>query len=260
MKKALRSEGKVYLVGGGPGDPGLLTLKGLACITRADVVIYDALVNPKLMEHAPARAKKIFAGKRRRHHAYEQDQIHGLLAKYAGLGLTVCRLKGGDPFMFGRGGEEAEFLETRGIPFEVVPGVSSFHGVPAAAGIPLTHRGRASFVTVATGHLQSDRALPERWMGYDPQKTLVVLMGFSKLQSIVKDLLRSGWPRGSAVAVIASGTLPNQKVVTGTLSDIGAKVRKVSKTLSPPAMIVVGDVVRLREKIGKGLKSDSAWV
>ncbi len=244
-------KGKVYLVGGGPGDPGLLTLKGLACLTRADVVVYDALVNPELLTHAPAGAKKVFAGKRRRHHAYEQDQIHKILAKYAEKGLTVCRLKGGDPFLFGRGGEEAEFLKERGIPFEVVPGVSSFHGAPGAAGIPLTHRGAASFVTIATGHGQADSQPSQSWMAYDRQKTLVVLMGFSKLPSIVNDLMKAGWPRSSAIAVICSGTLPHQKVVSGTLADIAAQVKKVEKTLTSPAMIVVGEVVKLRKKIGK---------
>src|SRR5262245_31763132 len=141
----------VYLVGAGPGDPGLLTVKGLACLQKCDVVIYDALANPALLDHCPPQAERVFAGKRRHRHSFEQNDINAMLLKYAREGKTVCRLKGGDPFLFGRGGEEAEHLFKHGISFEVVPGVSSIIGAPAAAGIPLTHREYASHVTVVTG-------------------------------------------------------------------------------------------------------------
>lgn len=246
-------KGIVYIVGGGPGDPELLTLKALSRLQKADVVVYDALVNPRLLKHVPKKALKIFAGKRRRRHAYEQEEIHPLLVKFAREGKTVCRLKGGDPFLFGRGGEEAEFLAREGVPFEIVPGVSSVNAVPAAAGIPLTHRDHASSVAIVTGHLRPDSASRKRaWPRYASDKTLVILMGFSKLDAIVRDLVALGWPKTCKIAVIASGTLPSQKVATGTLSDINARIQKSRIPKSAPALLVLGEVVSLRGKIFKG--------
>lgn len=239
--------GKVWLVGGGPGDPELLTVKGLRCLKHCDVVIYDALVSPDLLKHCPRKAEKIFVGKRRHRHAFEQNEINTLLLKYVRKGKNICRLKGGDPFLFGRGGEESEFLACHQIPFEVVPGVSSVIAVPAAAGIPLTHRSHASYVAIATGH--EDNGEDAEWYRYASKKTLVILMGFHRMTSIVGRLLDSGWPKETAIALICRGTLPDQATVTGTLKDIVKKVEKLKSVLSAPAMIVVGDVVKLREKI-----------
>lgn len=258
------AKGLVYLVGGGPGDPELITLKGLNCLKKSDVIIYDALVNPKLLSHCQPSSEKIFVGKRRHRHTYEQDEINALMAQYADQGKIVCRLKGGDSFLFGRGGEEAEFLSKHGIAFEVVPGISSVFAVPAAAGIPLTHRNYASVVTIATGHASDGKLIAESkcaddldWCRYGTQKTLVILMGFARIESIVNKLESAGWKAESPIALISSGTLPNQFVVTGALSNIVQKVRKFKQMLSSPALIVVGDVVKLRKKIStSGLEID----
>ena len=236
----------MYLVGGGPGHPGLLTLRGAECLKRCEAVIYDALVNPALLAHCPSSAKRIFVGKRRRHHEFEQDEINALLLKYASKGKIVCRLKGGDPFLFGRGGEEAEFLFEHGVRFEVVPGVSSVIAAPACAGIPLTHRDYASHVTIVTG--QNSR-LGDAYR-YLPKKTLVVLMGFARAGDIAKKMVSLGWPPSTPVALICSGTLASQAVITGTLSDFNEKIDKSGGRLSSPAMIVAGDVVKMREKCG----------
>ena len=249
----MNSVGTVYLVGAGPGDPDLLTVKGLQCLQKCDVVIYDALANPALLDHCPPHAEKIFAGKRRHRHSFEQSEINAMILKHARDGKMVCRLKGGDPFLFGRGGEEAEFLFTHGVPFEVIPGVSSIIGAPASAGIPLTHRDYASHVTVVTGQnsgMEND-APDERWEPYHylGKKTLVILMGFAHTESIMERLLSFGWPAETPVALICSGTSPEEIVVTGRLDRFGAKARRLQSLLSPPAMLVVGKVVGAREKI-----------
>ncbi|OGR85287.1 MAG: uroporphyrinogen-III C-methyltransferase [Elusimicrobia bacterium RIFCSPLOWO2_01_FULL_54_10] len=243
----MKSNGKVYLVGGGPGDPGLLTLKGKRCLEQCDVVVYDALVNPELLRHCPPHTEKIFAGKRRRRHALEQSQINALIVKLGREGKTVCRFKGGDPFMFGRGGEEAEALSRAKIPYEVVPGVSSVTGAPATAGIPLTHRKYASHVTVVTGQ-NSELGAERGWEAYRfmPKKTLVILMGYTNAEKIAKKLMALGWPASTPAALICSGTLPAQTVITGRLRAFTDKVRKNRKRLSAPGMIIVGDVVGLR--------------
>ena len=239
--------GKVYLVGAGPGDPGLITVKGLACLKQADVVVYDRLVDENVLHEARSDAEKIYVGKAPDHHTLEQGMINQLLIQKAREGKVVVRLKGGDPFVLGRGGEEAEALVENNIPFEVVPGVSSAIAVPAYAGIPVTHRGVASSFTVVTGHKASDRGEPNiAWdklaTGTD---TLVILMGIGNLAYVVDQLIKNNKPPSTPVAVITHGTTDRQRCVTGTLQDIVAKVK--SEDLKPPSVVVVGDVVRFRE-------------
>ena len=242
-------EGKVYLVGAGPGDPGLITHKGLELLKAAHVVIYDRLLDEQLLDSVAAEAEKIYVGKSAAEHVKEQAEINRLLVKEAREGKIVVRLKGGDPFVLGRGGEEAEFLEDNHIPFEVVPGVSSAIAVPAYAGIPVTHRGLASSFAVVTGHEDPNKTSSNiDWAklatGVD---TLVFLMGMQNLPEIVAKLVEHGRLPDTPVAVIKDGTRPQQKTVVGILEDIVVKVR--DSHLLPPAVIVVGNVVRLREKL-----------
>jgi uroporphyrinogen III methyltransferase/synthase len=239
----------VYLVGAGPGDPGLITVKGLDCLKKADVVIYDHLVDENILNEARPEAEKIYVGKASSHHTLEQEMINHLLIQKAREGKVVIRLKGGDPFVLGRGGEEAEALAENHIPFEVVPGVSSAVAVPAYAGIPVTHRGVASSFTVVTGHKASESGEPliawdELSTGTD---TLVILMGIGNLENVVNQLVRNGRPSSTPVAVITHGTTHRQRCVIGTLHNIIGKVR--SERLEPPSVIVVGDVVRFRESL-----------
>jgi len=245
----MRNHGFVSLVGAGPGDPELLTLKGLRRLRAADVVIYDALVNEELLAECRADAELIYAGKRAGQHCRSQDSINILLVERARVGLQVVRLKGGDPFVFGRGGEEAEALQAAGIAWEVVPGVTSAIGAPAYAGIPITHRAGASSVAFVTGHEDPSkaetridwRALAE---GID---TLVFLMGIGRLKYIAEQLIAHGRPDDTPAAVIRWGTTPQQETVTGTLATIAAEVERAG--LTPPATLVVGEVVRLRERL-----------
>jgi uroporphyrinogen III methyltransferase/synthase len=243
--------GKVYLVGAGPGDPGLLTLKGKVALERADCVIYDFLANEALLRHTRADCEKIYVGKRAGRHTMSQDRINRLLIDKARQGLCVVRLKGGDPFIFGRGGEEAMELSLAGIPFEVVPGVSAGHAAPAYAGIPLTHRDLASSACFLTGHEEpSDPDSPLAKVMEDASitrkaQTLVFFMGARTLSEIAALLLKQGCDPSIPAAVIRWGTTPNQEVVTGTLADIASK----SASIQPPALTVIGEVVRLREKL-----------
>jgi uroporphyrinogen III methyltransferase/synthase len=241
--------GKVYLVGAGPGDPGLITVKGLQYLRKADVVVYDRLVDERLLNEAPSNAEKIFVGKTVGFHPIGQEEINGILLKKAREGKAVVRLKGGDPFVLGRGGEEAIFLAQHGIPFEIIPGVSSFYAVPAYAGIPVTHRGIASSFTVVTGH---------KAIGHDVSSipwdkvstcadTLLILMGLSNLENIVEELLKYKKAPSTPVAVITYGTTSRQHCITGTLQDIVDRVE--SEGLHPPSIIVVGEVVQLRETL-----------
>ncbi|MDO8688243.1 MAG: uroporphyrinogen-III C-methyltransferase [Dehalococcoidales bacterium] len=214
--------GKVYLVGAGPGDPGLISRKGLECLARAEVVVYDALIDDSLLDSVPAEAERIYVGKTAGHHALEQEAINRLLVEKASTGKTVVRLKGGDPFVFGRGGEEAAELYDNHIPFEEVPGITSAVAVPAYAGIPVTHRGVASSFAVITGHEDPGKANSSiNWAklatGVD---TLVFLMGLQNLPQIVEQLLKHGRLADTPVAVIKDGTRPEQKTVVGSLSDI----------------------------------------
>ncbi len=242
----------VTIVGGGPGDPELLTLKGKKALEQADVVVYDALIDPELLKIAARQSKKIYVGKRRHRHTYEQSEINELLLCYAKKGRTVCRLKGGDPFLFGRGAEEAEFLVQHGISVQIIPGVSSVIAVPEAAGIPLTHREYASSVTITTGHevgIKNGKGASRDWSAYAPRKSVVLLMGLARIKEIVQELLWGGWPSQTLIALICSGTLPQQFCLTATLKTLLKEISKNKKLISSPAMIVVGDVIRLQTKI-----------
>jgi uroporphyrinogen III methyltransferase/synthase len=240
------TSGKVYLVGAGPGDPGLLTVRALELLRKAHVIIYDQLVNPAILEECSAQAQKVYAGKKAGLHCISQQEINRVLIAYAERGYDVVRLKGGDPFVFGRGGEEAEVLSKAGIPFEIVPGVSSAVAVPAYAGIPLTHRELASSFAVVTGH--EARKLHDRvnWAKLATAvDTLVILMGLGNLPVIVSKLLAHGRAPETAVAIVCSGTTTTQQAVFGNLLDIVEK----SAALEAPALIVVGDVVSLSERL-----------
>ncbi len=232
----------VYLVGAGPGDPGLLTLRGLECLQKADVVVHDRLANHQLLAYA-TQAEFIDVGKQPDHHPVPQARINEILVQEARKGKIVVRLKGGDPFVFGRGGEEAQALVEAGIPFEIVPGVTSAIAVPAYAGIPVTHRGVACSVAFVTGHCAGCDPLDLNWQalaqGVD---TLVFLMGVHNLQTIVSSLMEAGRSPETPVALIEQGTLPEQIVVTGTLANILEKATE----LKPPAIIIVGEVVGLQ--------------
>jgi uroporphyrinogen III methyltransferase/synthase len=244
-----KKTGIVYLVGAGPGDPMLLTLRGRECLERADVVLYDYLANPALLEFAPARAERIYVGRRGRGQYQDQREINRLLIEKARAGHIVVRLKGGDPFVFGRGGEEAEAVAGAGVRFEVVPGVTSAVAAPAYAGIPVTHRTLASTVTFVTGH--EDPAKDAEALEWPrlatAHGTLVFLMGVKNLPAIVANLRREGKPAGTPAAVIRWGTRSSQRTVIGTLETIAARAAEAQ--IEPPSIIVIGEVVRLREQL-----------
>ncbi len=244
LKLKFQNSKLVSLVGAGPGDPKLLTLRGREVLGTADVVFYDALIGEELLEWARPDAEKIFVGKRAGAHALTQDEINALLIAKAQEGKSICRLKGGDPFVFGRGGEEALACVKHGIPFEIVPGVSSAIAAPAYAGIPVTHREVATSFAVVTGHTKNDDAPPEN---LPHAETLIFLMGVRALPKIVASLLTQGRDAQTPVALVRWGTTAQQQVVTGTLETIEAEVAKAG--LKPPALIVVGDVVRLRDQL-----------
>jgi uroporphyrin-III C-methyltransferase len=238
---ATNSIGTVYLVGGGPGDPGLLTLRGRECLQQADVVVHDRLANQQLLSYAP-QAELIDVGKQPDHHPTPQARINAILVDEARKGKTVVRLKGGDPFVFGRGGEEAQALIEAGIPFEIVPGVSSAIAVPAYAGIPVTQREMACSVAFITGHCAGSKPLDINWQALvNGVDTLVFLMGVHNLDLIVTSLVKAGKSEDTAIALIEQGTLPGQRVVTGTLADILEKATEIK----PPAIIIIGEVVKL---------------
>lgn len=239
-----RSNGIVYLVGAGPGDPGLITLRGLEVLQQAEVVVYDRLVNRSLLALASPEAEWINVGKRPDHHPIPQSEINALLIQYAAAGKRVVRLKGGDPFVFGRGGEEAQALVTAGYRFEIIPGVTSAIAGPAYAGIPVTHRDMACSAALVTGHRADCDAEDWRRMA-QAADTLVFLMGVKNLSRIVDQLIEGGRPPETPVALIEQATSPYQKTVTGTLADIVARAHEIH----PPALIVVGEVVRLRDHL-----------
>ena len=240
---------KVYLVGAGPGDPGLLTLRGKACLQEADVVLYDHLANPALLDYVSSEAERIYVGRRGCGTYRPQDEINQLMLQKVREGKCVVRLKGGDPFVFGRGGEEAEWIVAHRIPFEVVPGVTSAVAVPAYAGIPVTHRTLASTVAFITGH--EDPAKEEtvlEWPRFAAAEgTLVFLMGVKNLSMIVSRLVEEGKSVDTPVALIRWGTYPQQHTVVGTLRDIVDRAK--SAEIRPPTVVVVGEVVRLREQL-----------
>ena len=241
--------GKVYLIGAGPGDPGLLTIKAKECIENADVVIYDYLASPFLLDYAKKDAQIIYVGKKGGDHTLSQDGINQLLVDKAKLGLNIARLKGGDPFVFGRGGEEAQMLLSFGVHYEVIPGVTSAIAAPAYAGIPVTHRDHTSFVSFITGHENPDKK--ETSMQWDiyakSNATLVFLMGVKNLANIAKNLINNGKSPDTPVALVRWGTTAKQQTVTGTLETIVEKVKKAK--LKSPAIIVIGHVVSLRNEL-----------
>lgn len=241
--------GKVFLVGAGPGDPGLITQKGKACIAAADVLVYDYLASPELLRHAAETAERIYAGKQGGDHTLTQDQINSLIVEKALSGKVVTRLKGGDPFIFGRGGEEIEALIAAGIPFEIVPGVTSAVAAPAYAGIPLTHRKYASCVTFVTGHEDPTKSSSSiQWESLAKTGgTLVFLMGVKNLSHITGQLMAAGMSADTPAALVRWGTTPSQQTVTGTLSTIVENV--LAAGLKAPCIIVVGDVVGLRDRM-----------
>ena len=242
------SSGKVYLIGAGPGDPGLLTIRGKELLAEAEVIVYDRLASPRLLPFASPRAERIYVGKRMGSHTVTQEDINRIIVEKALEGKCVARLKGGDPFMFGRGGEEAQILAKAGIYFEVVPGVTSGIAVPAYAGIPLTHRAHTASVAFITGHRKLDSKEADiDWEGLAKGVgTLVFLMGMKNLPNIAERLIKYGRSPDTPVAVIRWGTTPLQTSITGKLINIAEKVKEAG--LGPPSIIVVGDVVALRDE------------
>ena len=238
----------VYLVGAGPGDPDLLTVKALRLIQQADVVVYDRLVSDPILALIPGSAKRVFAGKRARDHYMPQDEINALLVETARSGQMVVRLKGGDPFVFGRGGEEAVQLAKNNIKFEVVPGITSSAGCAAYAGIPLTHRDHAHSVRFVTGHTQHGDEPELNWQSLaDPTTTLVVYMGMSNAPIISKRLIEAGLDADTPAAAINMGTRPEQQVVRSTLKDLPQAI--VDSALSGATLLVIGSVVDLADTI-----------
>lgn len=240
--------GKVYLVGAGPGDPELITVKGMKCIQTADVILYDRLINEELLAYAKRDAELIFCGKLPGYHAMQQETINHFLVRHAKKGKTVVRLKGGDPFVFGRGGEEAEALAKHGIEFEIVPGITSGIAAAAYAGIPVTHRDVSSSVAFITGHKRDGSSEDMKWeslaKGID---TLAIYMGVGNLPYIREQLLKHGKSASTPAAVIQWGTLYEQRTVTATLGTIVEAVEQAQ--IHNPSMIIIGEVVTLREKI-----------
>jgi uroporphyrinogen III methyltransferase/synthase len=241
--------GIVYLVGAGPGDPGLMTRRSLELIASAEAILHDRLIPPGALDGARPDAELVYVGKQPGGHTMRQDEINELLVRLGGEGKSVVRLKGGDPFVFGRGGEEAQALRDAGIPFEVVPGVTAGVAVPAYAGIPVTHRDEASAVAFVTGH--EDPQKPETALDWPALAafpgTLVLYMGIGNLEGIARRLSEAGRASDEPVAVVERGTLPGQRTVTGTLADIAARVKEAG--IRPPAITLVGPVAKLREPL-----------
>ncbi|HLG78497.1 MAG TPA: uroporphyrinogen-III C-methyltransferase [Ktedonobacteraceae bacterium] len=249
--------GTVYLIGAGPGDPELITVKGLRCLRIADVVLYDRLSSPQLLAEARPGAELIYVGKGPSCHTMPQSEINSLLIHFARQGLTVARLKGGDPYVFGRGGEEALALVEAGIPFEVVPGVSSAVAVPAYAGIPVTHRDHASSITIVTGHEGQSTSPSVNWEALAALGgTLVVLMGVKALPRFTQRLLAAGQDPATPAAVIQEGTTERQRIVQGTVADIAE--RALAAGLSAPALTVIGSVVSVSDVLARSVQTQDA--
>lgn len=238
--------GKVYLTGAGPGDMELLTLKALRLIREADVIIYDRLVNTEMLSEAKESCERIYVGKENKYHILPQEEINALLYEKALQYDVVVRLKGGDSVVFGRGGEEALFLASKGIAFEFIPGVTSAIAVPEMANIPITHRGKSVSFRVVTGYEAPDKGYAQLdWSSFKHDETIIFLMGLHQLENICDQLMGVGKPKDYPIAVISRGTLKDEKVIVGTLHDIYEK----AKDLPTPALIVVGQVVTVREAL-----------
>jgi uroporphyrinogen III methyltransferase/synthase len=240
---------KVYLVGSGPGDPDLITQKAIDCLRSSDVIIYDNLANIELLNYAKDDSEKIYVGKKANLHTLSQEKINELIIKKAQEGKIICRLKGGDPFIFGRGGEEAEELVANNIEFEIIPGITSAIAAPTYAGIPITHRKYTSMVTFITGHEDPEKDSSN--ISWDflakSNHTCVFLMGVKNLENIINELIKKGKSKNTPCAIISNGTLPKQKMISGTLNNIFLKAKR--EDIKPPSIIVVGDVVNLSSKL-----------
>lgn len=247
--------GKAFIVGAGPGDPELITVKALKCIQTADVILYDRLVNPELLNEAKTGSQIIYCGKQPGHHAMKQETINHLLVKFTLQKKIVVRLKGGDPFVFGRGAEEAEALAKNGLLFEVVPGITSGIAAPAYAGIPITHREVGSSFAVVTGHCQKGLPVDVDWKNLAKAvDTITVYMGVRNLPYICQELLNHGKNAHTPVAVIQQGTTADERTVIGTLSTIDSIVEK--EAIKNPAIIVIGEVVSYRKKLIRDRKGE----
>ena len=242
--------GKVYLVGAGPGDPKLITMRAVELIKEADVVLYDRLVSKKIISIIPKRTKAIYVGRAVGDDTTHQDATNELMIKYAKLNKKVVRLKGGDPIIFGRGGEEAEFLKSFKVKYEIIPGITSGIGSATYAGIPLTHRQFASSVVFVTGHEDPEKKTETvKWKKLAKSvDTFVIMMGLSRIETISKKLIEGGMNKDMPVAVIQNGTTPKQKMITGTISNIPNKIKK--NKIKPPTNIIIGRVVELSDIIG----------
>lgn len=248
-------QGKVYIVGAGPGDPDLITVKGKKSIEEADVIYYDRLINKQLLEYAREDAELIYCGKKPNDHSIPQDSLNQLLVDHAKKGKIVTRLKGGDPFIYGRGGEEAELLAINKIPFEIVPGISSGIAAPAYAGIPITHRNVSNAFTVITGH---DEAIEQtNWQLFAIEKhTLVIYMGMKNLSKIVEKLITNGKSETTPIAIIHWGTTDNQRFITSTLQSV--VLDAATYKIENPSIIIVGDVVSLHDKLSWFSKAENS--
>ncbi len=248
--------GIVYLVGAGPGDPELLTLRAVKLLGQADVIVYDHLVSPGVLEFARREAQRVYAGKQHGNHTFSQTDINNLLVRLAKKYKRVVRLKGGDPFVFGRGGEEIEALAAAGVRFEVVPGITAACGVAAYSGIPLTHRDHASSCVLVTGHLKGGSLdLDWEWLAR-PGRTLVVYMGLLALPTLCRELAAHGLPDSTPAAIVQQGTTENQCTVVGTLATLPQLA--VAAQLAPPTLIIIGSVVQLHSRLGSWFESTLA--
>ena len=245
----MQDVGRVFLVGAGPGDPDLLTVKALRALSQADVIVYDRLVSEEVLALAPAGAARIYVGKQPAHHPVPQNEINALLIRLAESGRRVVRLKGGDPFIFGRGSEEAAALTARGIPYEVVPGITSAQGCAAQARVPLTHRGLAQSVRYVTGHCRDDLELDLDWQGLaDPETTLVVYMGMANLAQIARRLIDQGLAPETPALAVNNGTLPNERRLLSTLAALPAAARAAA--FEGPVLFIIGRVAALGTTLG----------
>lgn len=244
----MNTSGKVYLVGGGPGDPELLTLKAYRVIGEADALVYDRLVSQNIVDIAPIGCARIFVGKAAGNHTMPQDDINELLVKLARTNRKVVRLKGGDPYIFGRGSEEALHLSRCGIPFEIVPGITAAAGISASTGIPLTHRALANGVKFVTGHGRGDEDLNLDWQSLaDVQTTIVIYMGLGKLETLSRELINAGMAPDTPAAAIANGTQADQRQCVSTLAELPDLVKSID--LKPPVLCLIGRVVSLAQEL-----------